>query len=61
MYEKSRLQGGMKSVDVKEERKKVGMRSLNSLEDATKMGGLVMLFTLCWMGESPSLFYYGCG
>lgn len=33
----------------------MGMSSLNSLEDATSKGGLVMLFTLCWMGESPSL------
>ena len=39
MYEKSRLQGGTKSVDVEDERKEMGMRSLNSLEDATKKGG----------------------
>ena len=37
--EKSRLQGGTKSVDVEEKKKKVGMRSLNILEDATKRGG----------------------
>ena len=46
MYEKSRLQGGTKSVDVEDGRKELGMRSLNSLEDPTKKGGLVMLFTL---------------
>ena len=39
MYEKSRLQGGTKSVDVEDGRKELGMRSLNSLEDPTKKGG----------------------
>ena len=40
MYEKGRLQGGMVGVDVEDERKEMGMRSLNSLEDATRKGGL---------------------
>ena len=54
MYEKSRLQGGTKSVDVEDEREEVGMRSLNSLEDATKRGAGDAIHS-CWMGESPTL------